>query len=43
MQIKEGINEVLHKIRAKLYPNYLQSINGKYAARTESEAVLGVF
>jgi hypothetical protein len=42
MQIKDGIDEVLHKIHVKLYPNYLQSVDGKYTAKTDSEATLGV-
>ena len=42
MAIIGEINEVLHKIEAKLYPNYLQSVNGAYIARTDDEASLSV-
>jgi hypothetical protein len=42
MQIKDGIEEVLHKIRVKLYPNYLPNVEGNYTARTESEASLSI-
>ncbi|MDR2922995.1 MAG: DUF4469 domain-containing protein [Treponema sp.] len=42
MQIKNQITDVLHKIRVKLYPNYFQHVEGKYIARTNNEAVLGV-
>jgi hypothetical protein len=42
MQIKEGIGEVLHKMRVKLFPNYLKNVDGKYVARTESEKMLFV-
>jgi hypothetical protein len=42
MQIKDVIGEVLHKMRVKLYPNYLPSVGGNYIARTESEATLGI-
>ncbi|GHU29897.1 hypothetical protein FACS1894172_01980 [Spirochaetia bacterium] len=37
-----NVNEVLHRIRAKLYHNYLPNINGKYIARTQAEAPLSV-
>jgi hypothetical protein len=42
MQIKDEIGEVLHKMQVKLYPNYLQNVEGNYIARTESEATLGI-
>jgi len=32
----------LHKIKAKLYPNYLPTIKGAYTARTASEACLNI-
>jgi hypothetical protein len=31
---------VLHRIRAKLYPNHLQNVEGKYIARTNNEKTL---
>jgi hypothetical protein len=39
----EMSNEILHKIRARLYPNYLPQAKGKYIIRsTRHEAPLGV-
>jgi hypothetical protein len=40
MSIINNVKEVLHRIRVKLYPNYLPGVEGKYIARTVSEAVL---
>jgi hypothetical protein len=40
-----GLNtvaEVLHRIRVKLYPNYLPKVEGEYIARTDSESMLSV-
>jgi len=42
MQIKNQIEEVLHSIRIKLYPNYFQHVNGAYIARTDSERTLNL-
>jgi hypothetical protein len=42
MQIKNEIDEVLHRIRAKLYPNHFPNAEGAYIARTDSEATLDV-
>jgi len=42
MQIKNEIDEVLHRIRVKLYPNHFQHVEGAYIARTDSEASLNV-
>jgi hypothetical protein len=42
MALITGINEVLHRIRVKLYPNYLPQIEGAYIARTDNEAALSV-
>ena len=42
MSIINDIKEVLHKIRVKLYPNYLPNVEGAYIARTDSEASLNV-
>ena len=36
------INEVLHKIEAKLYPNYLGKGAGAYVARAKAEAPLSI-
>jgi hypothetical protein len=32
----------LHKIRIKLYPNYLQGVDGAYIARTDNESSLSI-
>ena len=42
MAIINNITEVLHKIRVKLYPNYLHNVEGAYIARTDSEASLTI-
>jgi hypothetical protein len=36
------VAEVLHRIRVKLYPNYLPKVEGEYIARTDSESMLSV-
>jgi hypothetical protein len=40
MAIINNANKVLHRIRAKLYPNYLHNVEGAYIARTDNEASL---
>jgi hypothetical protein len=42
MAVINEINEVLHKIEAKLYPNYLGKGEGAYVARTKAEAPLSI-
>jgi len=42
MGIKNNIDDVLHRIRVKLYPNYLPNTEGRYIARTDNEAYLSV-
>lgn len=42
MAIINNVNEVLHRIRAKLYPNYLHNVEGAYIARTDDEASLSI-
>jgi hypothetical protein len=42
MAIIGNPSEVLHRIRAKLYPNYLHTIEGAYIARTDDEASLSI-
>jgi hypothetical protein len=42
MAIIDEINEVLHKIEAKLYPNYLGKGEGAYVARAKAEASLSI-
>jgi hypothetical protein len=42
MAVIEEINEVLHKIEAKLYPNYLGKGEGAYVARAKAEAPLSI-
>ena len=42
MAIINNVNEVLHRVRVKLYPNYLQGVEGAYIARTDDEASLSI-
>ncbi|MDR2783467.1 MAG: DUF4469 domain-containing protein [Treponema sp.] len=42
MALINVINEVLHRIRVRLYPNYLLNVEGAYLARTINEASLSV-
>ena len=42
MAIINNVTEVLHRIRVKLYPNYLPNVEGAYIARTDSEASLNI-
>ena len=42
MGIKNNIDDVLHRIRVKLYSNYLPTAEGKYIAKTDNEAYLSV-
>jgi hypothetical protein len=42
MAIIGMLNEVLHKIKVRLYPNYLAAILGAYIARTINEASLTI-
>ena len=42
MAIINTVKEKLHRIRVKLYPNYLPHVEGAYLARTVSEASLGI-
>jgi hypothetical protein len=42
MAIINNVNEVLHRIRVKLYPNYLPKVEGAYIARTDSETSLTI-
>jgi hypothetical protein len=42
MAIINDVNEVLHRIRVKLYPNYLPKVEGAYIARTDNEASLTI-
>jgi hypothetical protein len=42
MAIIDEVNEVLHKIEAKLYPNYLGKGEGAYVARAKAEAPLSI-
>jgi hypothetical protein len=36
------LKDILHKIKVKLYPNYLPSTEGLYIARTDNEATLSI-
>jgi hypothetical protein len=42
MGIKNNIDDVLHRIQVKLYPNYLPNTEGRYIAKTDNEALLNV-
>ncbi|MDR1072175.1 MAG: DUF4469 domain-containing protein [Treponema sp.] len=42
MAITYDVTEVLHRIRVKLYPNYLPRVEGMYIARTDNEASLSI-
>jgi hypothetical protein len=42
MPIVTDVMEVLHKIKAKLYPNYLKKGDGAFIARAKAEAPLSV-
>ena len=42
MENTNDLKMVLHRIRIKLYPNYLQNIEGAYIARTNNEKTLTV-
>jgi hypothetical protein len=42
MAIINNVNEVLHRIRVQLYPNYLPGVKGAYIARTDNEALLSI-
>jgi hypothetical protein len=42
MAVINSINEMLHRIRVKLYPNYLPHVEGAYIARTDNEASLSI-
>jgi hypothetical protein len=42
MAIINNENEVLHRVRVKLYPNYLPKVEGAYIARTDNEASLTI-
>jgi hypothetical protein len=42
MALINQVNEVLHRIRVKLRPNYLTNVEGLYTAFTDSEAALSV-
>jgi hypothetical protein len=42
MELLKNASEVLHRVRVKLYPNYLPGAEGSYIARTNSEATLSI-
>ena len=42
MNLIYGIKQVMHKIRVKLYPNYLPGHENTFIAHTDSEAVLDI-
>jgi hypothetical protein len=42
MNTVNNVNEVLHRIKVKLYQNYLSDVSGAYFARTNNEAALSI-
>jgi len=42
MSIVKEVNEVVHRVRVKLYPSYLPEAEGAYIARTSNEKALTV-
>ncbi|MDR1218959.1 MAG: DUF4469 domain-containing protein [Treponema sp.] len=42
MSIINNVTETLHRIKVKLYPNYLPHVEGAYIARTDNEASLAI-
>jgi hypothetical protein len=42
MSIINNVTESFHRIRVKLYPNYLPHVEGAYIARTDNEASLAI-
>jgi hypothetical protein len=42
MSITNNVDDVLHRIKVNLHPNYLPNTEGRYVARTENEASLNV-
>ena len=42
MNLTYGTKQVMHRIRVKLYPNYLPGGEGTFLTRTDSEACLKV-
>ena len=42
MNLAYNVAQVMHKIRVKLYPNYLPGHEGTFIARTDSEASLNI-
>jgi hypothetical protein len=42
MDLIYGVSQVLHRIKLKLYPNYLPGKEGTFHARTSSEATLTI-
>jgi hypothetical protein len=40
--IINSLNDVIHKIRVKLYPNHLHGVEGAYIGRVKDEAMLGI-
>jgi hypothetical protein len=42
MAVLQTLNPILHRIRVKLYPNYLKHGEGAYIARTDNEKTLSV-
>jgi len=42
MSLLYGVSQVMHRIKVKLYPNYLPGGDGTFLARTNSEAALSI-
>jgi len=42
MSLLYGVSQVMHRVKAKLYPNYLPGGEGTFLAKTDSEATISV-
>jgi hypothetical protein len=42
MGLTNSVDDVLHRIKINLHPNYLPKVDGRYIARTENEASLSI-
>jgi hypothetical protein len=42
MSLLYGVSQVMHRVKLKLYPNYLPGGEGTFLARTDSEATISV-
>ena len=42
MSLLYGVSQVMHRIKVKLYPNYLPKGEDTFLARTDNEATLDI-